>query len=130
MRARYSRQKGYTISNRRAPRQTIRATPQRLKIGPAAAKYVGLAVLAVLAVLMLTQSTTNSTSAYEQNSLRKDIGQVDQDTERLRLEAKRAQSLQEIVKSPVIGEMQPMQNAQYIEKGTVAGVSTAAPTPH
>lgn len=127
MRARYSRQRGYVIARQRTARSTVRTSQRKFKFGPTAAKYLGLAVLAVLAVVMLTQSSKNSTNAYTQNQLRKEIGQEDQDIERLRLEARRAQSIQEIQDTGVKQEMQPMGDVQYVEKGEVAGVSTAAP---
>ena len=125
--ARYSRSKGYTIA-RTSQRPMVRTTQRRVKLGPTTAKYIGLAVLAVLAVIMLSQSSTNATSAYEQNKLRKDTSQVSQDIERLKLEAKRAQSLQSIQNSPVKDQMAPMDDSvENIDQGQVAGVSTTQP---
>lgn len=128
MRARYSRHSGYSISRQSGRKPALRSTAQTLKFGPTSAKYLGLAVLAVLAMVMITQSSGSTTAGYEQSSLRKDISKVDQDIERLRLEAKRAQSVQEIQNTTLKDGMVPMEKAQYIEKGEVAGVSTSAPT--
>ena len=127
LRARYSKQRGYEIARQRSVRSTVRTSQRRFKFGPTAAKYLGLAVLAVLAVVMLTQSSKNSTNAYTQNSLRKDVGQASQDIERLQLEARRAQSIQDIQNTTVKNELQPMGQPDYVQKGEVAGVATTAP---
>jgi hypothetical protein len=76
---------------------------------------------------MLTQSSTNATSAYKQTAVRKQISQSDQDIEQLKLEAKRAQSLQSVQQTAVKDQMQPATSVDYVEKGDVAGVSTAKP---
>ncbi len=128
MRARYSRQSGYSISRQTSRKPALRSTAQVLKFGPTTAKYLGLAVLAVLAMVMITQSSGSTTAGYEQSTLRKDISKVDQDIERLRLEAKRAQSVQEIQNTTLKDGMVPMENAQYVEMGEVAGVATEAPS--
>jgi hypothetical protein len=133
MRARYSSQQGYVLSTKRAQRQTIRPTQRRIKFGPTAAKYLGLGVLAVLAVVMLSQSTGNNTAAYDQSNLRKDISEVNQNVESLKLEAKRATSVEEVQKAAVRAQMTPMPpGADFVEGGEVAGVSTLSipsPTP-
>lgn len=127
MRARYSSQQGYVISTKRAKRQVIRPTQRRIKFGPTAAKYLGLGVLAVLAVVMLSQSTGNNTAAYDQSNLRKDISEVNQNVESLKLEAKRATSVEEVQKAAVRAQMTPMPAAvDYVEGGEVAGASTLA----
>ena len=77
---------------------------------------------------MLSQSSTCATSAYKQNVTRNKTSQVSQDIERLRLEAKRAQSIQSIQDTPVKDQMQPMgDDVQFVEPGQVAGVSTTQP---
>lgn len=128
MGARYSHKSGYTISRRTAPtRSTVRTVQRKVTLGPTAAKILGVGVLAVLAVLMLSSSGKSNTSLYDQNQARKDLGQVNQDIERLKLEAKRAQSLQEIQNTPVKEQMVPAENVEFIERGEVAGAATAAP---
>lgn len=128
MGARYSRTSGYTISRRSAPtRATVRTVQRRVKLGPTAAKILGFGVLAVLAVLMLSSSSKSNTSLYDQNKARKDISQVNQDIERLKLEAKRAQALQEIQNSAVRASMVPAEDVEFIEEGEVAGAATAQP---
>lgn len=130
MGARYSRTSGYTISRRTAPsRSTVRTVQRKVKLGPAAAKIIGIGVLAVLAIMMLVSSSKSSTSLYDQNNTRKQISQVDQDIENLKLQAKRAQSLQEAEQSAVKQDLVPADNVQFIEKGDVAGASTASPAP-
>lgn len=124
MGARYSRQTGYTISKRSNNRSSVRTIQRRVRLGPTTAKYIGLLVLAILAIIMLTQSSTSSTNAYKQNELRKQISQVDQDIERLKLEAKRAQSIQNIQQTPVKQKMEPVKRVDFVEKGEVAGVNT------
>ncbi|MEI6478106.1 MAG: hypothetical protein WCO52_03915 [bacterium] len=128
MAARYSHKSGYTVT-RRAParRQAVRTVQRRVKFGPTTAKFLGLAVLAILAVVMLTQSSTNATSAYKQTAVRTQISQSQQDIEQLQLEAKRAQSLQTVQQSPIKDQMTPTTQVDYVEKGTVAGVSTEKP---
>lgn len=128
MRARYSRTQGYVITNRRlANRPAMRTTSQRFSLGPTTAKFLSLSVLLVLAVIMLTRSSANSTGAYKQSELRQQIGASEQEIQQLRLEAQRAQSLQTIQNSALKQELQPMENAQYLESGEVAGASTAKP---
>jgi ABC-type phosphate transport system auxiliary subunit len=100
---------------------------RKVTLGPTAAKILGVAVLTVLAVLMLSSSSKSSTSLYDQNKTRQDLSQVNQDIERLRLEARRAQSLEEIQKSAVKEQMVPADNVQFIERGEVAGAATANP---
>lgn len=125
MRARYSRNTGYVITNRRAAaRPTIRTAQKKLALGPTTAKFLGLAVLAVLAVVMLTRSSASSTDAYQQFELKKAIGGVEREIEQMRLEAQRAQSIQEIQNSVLKEAMQPMDQVEYIEEGEVAGAST------
>jgi hypothetical protein len=127
MRARYSRQQGYSVSRPTRRATTIRPTQQKMTLGPTTAKYLGLTALAVLAMVMLSQANGSSTAGYTQAELRKEIGQVNQDIERLKLEAKRAQSVQEIEKSVVRKDLAQPKQVEYIEKGEVAGVSTTAP---
>jgi hypothetical protein len=126
--ARYSRHTGYTIA-RRTRRPAVRTTGRRVRFGPTTAKFFALAVLAILAVLMLTQSGTNATTAYKQTSLRRETSQVDQDIQRLRLEATRAQSIQAIQQGALKDQMQPVQDGEvgHIEKGQVAGAATSKP---
>lgn len=128
MGARYSRTSGYTVSRRSAPsRPTVRTVQRKITLGPTAAKVLGIGVLAVLAILMLSSSSKSSTSLYDQNKLRKDISQVQQDTDRLKLEAQRAKSAEEIQKSALKEQMVPAENVEFIEKGEVAGAATAQP---
>jgi hypothetical protein len=128
MGARYSRTSGYTISRRSTPsRPTVRTVQRKVTLGPTAAKIMGIGVLAVLAVLMLSSSSKSNTSLYDQNQARKDISQVNQDIERLKLEAKRAASIEAIQQSPVKDSMVPTDKVEFIEKGEVAGASTEQP---
>jgi len=129
MGARYSRHSGYTISKRRsATRATVRTAPRTFGFGPNTARYFGLGVLAIIAIVVVTNSSTRATSAYQQNALNQQVGQVNGDIDALKLEAKRAQSLQNIQNTPAKADMQPVDNVTYVEKGDVAGVSTSAPT--
>lgn len=131
MGARYSRHAGYTISQRRATtRTTVRTTKPKLAFGPHTARYFGLAILAVIAIVVVTQSSTRATSAYQQNDLRTKLGQTNADIDALKLEAKRAQSLQSIQSAAAKQTMEqvPAQDITYVEKGDVAGVSTDAPS--
>jgi TolA-binding protein len=129
MGARYSRHSGYTISKRRsATRATVRSAPVKFTFGPNTARYFGLGVLAVIAIVVVTQSSTRATSAYQQNDLRQQLGQTNTDIDSLKLEAKRAQSLQNIESASVAKDMQPVDDVTYVEKGDVAGVSTTAPS--
>lgn len=126
MRTRYSRTTGYVVANRRAAsRPTIRTVQKKMSLGPTTAKFLGVAVLAVLAVIMLTRSSASSTDAYTQFELKKAIGAEERQLEEMRLEAQRAQSIQEIQKSAVKDELVPMGQAGFIEKGEVAGASTS-----
>lgn len=128
MGARYSKQQGFTIANRAGrPRQTQRTVQPKVSFGPTAAKYFGLGILAVIALVMLTQQSTRATSAYKENDLRKSVSQVQGDVESLKMEARRAQSLQSLQDSAQAKAMQPMGEPTYIEKGQVAGAATAAP---
>ncbi|CAN5166060.1 hypothetical protein BH11PAT4_BH11PAT4_7940 [soil metagenome] len=125
MRARYSRTRGYVVSSRRpVARQTIRTNTQNVKFGPMAARYFGMLILVVLAVVMLTRSSSSSTEAYAQKELRKEVGKASQEIEQLKLEAKRAQTIQEIQNTASKEGMQPIKDAEFVEKGQVAGVST------
>ena len=130
MGARYSKQAGYTVT-RRAPvrRKTVRTVQRGVKFGPTTAKYFGLAVLGILAIVMLTQSSTNATNAYKQNEIKKEISHIDQDVERLKLEAKRAESLQTIQQSALKDQMEPVKQVEPVEKGEIAGASTEKPRP-
>ncbi len=128
MGARYSRTSGYTISRRTAPtRSTVRTVQRKVTFGPTAAKILGVGVLALLAILMISSSTKNNTDLYAQNKTRQETSQVNQDIERLKLEAKRAQSLEQIQQTPVRAEMTPAEDVDFIQKGEVAGAATAAP---
>lgn len=49
------------------------------------------------------------------------------DVESLKVEARRAQSLQNLENSAQAKTMQPIGEPTYVEKGQVAGVATAAP---
>lgn len=124
MGARYSRQTGYTISRRAIKRPTIRTVQRRVRFGPTAAKFIGLGVLTILAVIMLTQSSTSATQAYKQNQLRQETSQVEQDIARLQLEAKRAQSLENIQKTTLKDQMEPVGGVDFLKPGEVAGAST------
>jgi hypothetical protein len=73
---------------------------------------------------MLTQSSTNATTAYKENEIKKEIGHIDQDIERLKLEAKRAESLQSVQQTAVKEGLEPVKQVEHIEKGEVAGAST------
>lgn len=128
MGARYSSRSGYTVT-RKTPvrRPAVRTVQRRVKFGPTTAKFFGLGVLAILAVVMLTQSSTNATNAYKQSDVREDISHVEQDVERLKLEAKRAESLQSIQDTKVKDQMEPVKSSDYVEAGDVAGASTAKP---
>ena len=130
MGARYSRSAGYTISKRTVSRPPVRTTQKKLTFGPTTAKLFGMAVLAILALVMVANSNKSATDPYSQNALRQQISQVQQDNDSLKLQAQRYQAVASIQQTPVKAEMTPMdpQNEpQYVEKGTVAGVSTARP---
>lgn len=129
MAARYSKQSGYTISTRKQTvrRSTQRTVPKKIGFGPLAARYFGLAVLAIIALVMLTQQSTRATGAYQESALRKSISQVDGDVASLQLEAKRAQSLQNLQSSGNAQGMIPVGNVTSVENGQVAGVSTTKP---
>lgn len=130
MATRYSSKTGYTVTKRTpARRQTVRTVQRRVRFGPTTAKFLGLAVLAVLAVVMVTQSSSNATTAYKQNDVQKEVSHVEQDIDRLKLEARRAQSLQSIQQTPIKDSMQPSTDVGYVEKGNVAGVATEVPKP-
>ena len=125
MSARYSKQTGYTVARRSAStRRSTRTVQRRVKFGPTAAKYFGLAILAVLALITLTSSSSSSTTAYEQTDLRQQSSQVEKDIEQLKLEAKRAQSLQAVQNSSVKEGMEPVKDAGFVESGEVAGATT------
>ncbi|MBU6389014.1 hypothetical protein KGQ71_00695 [Patescibacteria group bacterium] len=129
MSARYSHQAGYSIARRKSQRATMRTVRRRVRFGPTTAKFIGLAVLAILAIVMLTmQAGTNATGVYQQNSLNKNISQVDEDTTQLQLNATRAQALNAIQQTAVKDQMAPTGSVNgYVENGTVAGVSTQKP---
>jgi TolA-binding protein len=124
MNARYSSKAGYTIQKKAPRRPTVRTVQRRIRFGPTTAKFFALGVLAVLAIVMLTQSSNNATNAYRQNELRKQVTQVDQDIDRLQLEAKRAQSLESIQQTAIKDQLETTTRVDYIEKGDVAGAST------
>lgn len=125
MRARYSKTRGYVVASRRSvARQTVRTNTTKVKFGPMAARYFGMLILVVLAVVMLTRSSSSSTEAYSQNQLRKEVGKVNQEIEQLRLEAQRAQTIQEIQNTSVKEGMQPVKDAEFVEVGEVAGATT------
>lgn len=125
MATRYSSKTGYTVTRRKpVRRQTVRTVGRRVSFGPTTAKYLGLAVLAVLAIVMISQSSSNATTAYKQNEVRREVSQTQQDIDRLKLEAKRAESLQSIQQTPVKDQMQPATVIDRVEIGDVAGVST------
>jgi hypothetical protein len=123
MGARYSRQTGYTIT-RRSRHVSSRNVQRRVKFGPTTAKLFGLIALTVLAIVMVSQSSGRATNAYKQNALRREESQIQQDIERLRLEAQRAQSLQAVQQTAVKEGMEPVKEVEFIEKGDVAGAST------
>ncbi len=83
--------------------------------------------MAVLAVLMLISSSKSSISLYGDNTTRQTISQVNQEIENLKVQEKRAQSLQQVEQSPVKEAMVPSTDVQFVEKGDVAGASTAQP---
>jgi hypothetical protein len=125
MGARYSKTRGYSVPSRRPiARQTVRTNTTKVKFGPMAARYFGMAILVVLAVVMLTRSSSSSTEAYTQNQLRKEVGKAAQEIEQLKLEAKRAQTIQEIQNTNVKDGMQPVKDAEFVETGEVAGATT------
>lgn len=127
MAVRYSRQTGYTVSSRKNYAQPKRTVQKRIKFGPTTGKMLGLIAITILAIVMISQSSGRATNVYEQNSLRKDKSIVEQDIERLKIEAQRAQSLQAVQNTAVKDGMQPMGDVEYVEKGTVAGASTEQP---
>jgi hypothetical protein len=130
MGARYSRTSGYTISRRTAPtRSTVRTVQRKVKLGPAAAKVIGIGVLAVLAIFMLISSNKSTTNLYDNTTTQKAVSETNRETENLKLQAKRAQSLEAAQSSTVKDQMVPADNVQFIEKGDVAGASTDRPTP-
>lgn len=125
MAARYSGQAGYSVRKRTSVRRPgVQKAQSNFKFGPTTAKFLGLVVLAILGAVMVSQSSGNATTAYKQSDIRKEIGQTNQDVERLQLEAKRAQSLQEIQAGTVKDGMEQTTKTEQVEIGTVAGVST------
>ncbi|MEI8004085.1 MAG: hypothetical protein WCG94_07080, partial [Methanothrix sp.] len=65
-----------------------------------------------------------------QSELRQQISQTEQDVESLKLEAKRATSIEEVQKAAVRQNMVAMPPAEHVSAGEVAGASTLAlPTP-
>lgn len=128
MRTQYSRNSGYTVSRRSTRRSMIRPTARRISFGPTTAKIIGISVLAILGFVMLSRSTGNSTDAYKQLELRKEVGAAQRDLEALKIEAQRAQSLSEVQQSEVKDSMVPVKGVVPVEKGEVAGAATAAPT--
>lgn len=105
----------------------VRSTARRVKLGPTTAKFFGLAVVAILAIVMVTQSSSNATTAYKQGDVKQQISTTDQDIERLKLEARRAQSLSQVQQTPIKDQLEQTKQADYTEKGDVAGVSTEKP---
>ncbi len=128
MGARYSRNTGYTISKRTVARAPMRTTQKRVTFGPTTAKFFGLAVLAILALVMLS-NTKSATSPYTDSALRNNISQVDQENTNLQLQAERYQAINAISQDPAKAQMVPMSSSEptYVDKGDVAGVSTARP---
>lgn len=124
MGARYSRQTGYTITAKKQARNVYRAPQKSLKFGPTTAKIFGIVALAILAIVMVSQSNGRQTNVYTQNDLNKQQSAVQQDIDRLKLEAKRAQSLQSVQNTAIKDSMEPIKDVQYVEKGDVAGVAT------
>lgn len=122
MGARYSRQTGYTLTRRAPVRPTIRTVQRRVRIGPTAAKFIGLAILAILVGFALTNNGSTATSAYQQNAMRKQVSQVQQDVDSLKLEAERVRSIEQ---SPP-ADLQPVNQVDYVN-GIVAGASTTKP---
>jgi len=106
----------------------VHTAQKRIKFGPTTAKFLGLGALGILAVVMISQSSSNATTAYKQNEIRTEVSQNQQDIDQLQLEAKRAQSLQSIQKTPVKDQMEQATSVDQVEVGDVAGVSTEKPT--
>jgi len=127
MSARYSRQSGYTVPQRQAARPSMRSVQRRFKVGPTAAKFIGMAVLAILLLVISSISSNSSTTAYRKTALDQQTAKVDQDIKSLTLNADRSQSIQDIQQSPVKDQMVPVGQptpVDYVETGKVAGVST------
>lgn len=125
MATRYSRQTGYTMTARNTARTAMRAQNQkRVRLGPTTAKLFGLLALAILAIVMISQSSGRATNVYDQNEIRKQTSAAEQDVDRMKLEAQRAQSLQAVQNSAVKDKLETVKEVQYLEKGDVAGVAT------
>ena len=127
MSARYSRQSGYTVPKRSAARPTMRSVQRRFKVGPTAAKFIGLAVLAILLLVISSVESSSSTAAYRKTAVDQETAKVDQDIKALTLNADRSQSIQDIQQSAVKDQMVPVGQStpvDYVEQGSVAGVST------
>lgn len=129
MKARYSRNSGYTITTRAPRRPSVRTVQRKVKFGPTTAKVIGFFILMILGIVTLTQATTNATSGYSQAALRKEISKKKQDIDQLELENQRAQSLQAIEQSKAKDGLEPVKDVEFVEEGQVAGVSTTKTTP-
>jgi hypothetical protein len=128
MAARYSHTAGYSITKRTPRRRAmVHSSKPRLKFGPIVSKLSALAVVGVLAATMIAQSSNTATNAYKQTDVRKEVGKVEQDIERLQLEAQRAQSLQAITQSQARQNLVESTEVKQVELGQVAGVSTDQP---
>ena len=132
MGARYSRNSGYTIAKRTAPRTTVRTVQRRVKFGPNAAKFIGIAILAALAFFMITTTSNSTTVAYKQNQIRQDLSNVNDETQGLQLDAQRLQSITaeqgtSAAQTEQADQLVPIGNPDYVTQGDVAGVSTTKP---
>jgi len=93
-----------------------RTIGREIKLGPMSLSFVTVVVLAGLALFYLAQSTQSATNNYKIRELEDQKAQVQEENQRLEVEAIRLKSLNEIKKSTENGNLEENKQSQYSNK--------------
>jgi hypothetical protein len=127
MSARYSRQTGYTVAKRTAPRRATRTVQRQVKLGPTTARYIGLGILGVIALAGLSRTTGTAVNGYQDSDLNAQISSTQAEVDALTLDAQRAQALGKITQDNAAKNLQPA--PANVDQVAVGNVPVASPTP-
>jgi len=93
-----------------------RTVERSFSLGPTATKFITIILVAVAALFYLVQQTQSATKNYQVQDKKDAKQQLLQDSERLKVEATRLQSLGNITQDTEKLNLVPTSNVNYLDK--------------
>jgi len=105
----------YTYSRIQRPGERKKTIKTDIKIGPVSLKFLTVIILTILTMLYFAQSNSGATKGYELKELENRQEKLEQENERLKVEAARLRSIKEIEKEAKKKKMVPVEKVEYLK---------------